>query len=323
MAYQPLKDPSREPISNVRRAGRLDGDGYPHLAHRRQIRNARDAQRTIRTIAVYFASLSLLAGLIFMALRRHGSVNGKPLPNYSTSVSVAPGYEKQPAGAPVESLGAIAAEKLVSAALRCDPGEVARCFRLEAAMTPAEAHAMLRDIRRKEGEVSRFEWLGIRYVGDKVIEEVAVEHIKDDVISLRLAQIIRQPDGTHKVDFSSYVRKTSHPWEDILDGKVESAVVRVNVAESSYHNGFFRDDRKWQCYAIDSPDIDGIIYGYVESESKEDIQLREILATDEKAPRATLEIRTDDMLMSRQFLINRVIAQDWVLDETSGDSERQ
>lgn len=306
------------PLSKVRRAGKLE------KTRRSAARSSRDARGVVVTVAFFFVFMLFFAGLLFMVLRRQGNASGgSPSDSLSSVGSVPPGYLDQPDRSPVDFLGALTAERLVSEALDIDPDGFARRFRLEAGMSPDGAYALLRDIRKKEGEVTKLQWLGIRYIGDRVVEEVAAERSKDNVASIRLAQIVRQPDGTLKVDFSSYVRKTSHSWDDILGRKVESAVVRVNFSEAHYYNGAFQDDHKWRCYEISSPDMDRTIYGYAKARSKEGIRLREILPSHREIGRVTLEIRTDDAFMPEQFLISRVIARDWIQDDTSVESPGQ
>lgn len=317
MSRQRFDKQARLPPSNIRKAGKLPLRGHREI--RRQARRTHNARITFTTLACYSVGLALLAGSLFLILRKQGDVTGAPASDYRFVLAETQNEEESD-GLKVEALGAMAAEKLVADSLNCDPGELNAHFRLEGTMPHAEAVALLEDIRNKEGDVSKLQWLGIRYIGDKAIEEVSAERTKDHVVSARLAQITSHPDGTRKVDFSSYVRKTSHPWEDILSRKVKVSVVRVKISESHYHNGVFRDDTKWHSYEFGSPDMNTVLYGYAEVGSEEEVRLRQILASDEKAQRATIEIRTDDTLLPKQYIISRVIAQDWVQDQKSMDS---
>jgi hypothetical protein len=254
--------------------------------------------------------------LLLLILWIQQRADHKPPSGFLYVLAESKGNEGNPDGTAVETLGPLAATKLVSDALGSPPGELTDRFRLESGMSPAAAAAMLEDIRRKEGDVSKLQWMGIRYIGDKVIEEVVTERTNDRKVSMRLAQIIHRPDGTHKIDFSSYVRKTSHPWEDILGGKVKTSIVRVNISEYNYHNGVFQDDQKWHSFAFSSPDMLTILYGYAKAGSEEEARLKDILTIGRKVQRATIEIRKDDKMMPKQFMISRVLGHDWIENDT-------
>lgn len=243
-------------------------------------------------------------------------------PNYPTEFIISPEHQDEALGSPVESLGMLAAEKIVEEALELRPRHFNRNFSLEAGMTEEAALRILQEIFVTEGKVSKLRWLGIRYIGEKVIEEVEVTHTKDGSDSHRLAQIVRMPDGTWKVDISSYIRQTSHPWNDILARKVDKAVVRAVIVEASYYNGIFEDESKWRCYKITSPDFQDALYGYVEAGSIEDFRIKNILPMDRKPQRAILEIHSNSTMLDEQFQITQLLAEDWIRKSTSNISTR-
>lgn len=265
--------------------------------------------------------LSVFSFLVSAGLQRHSKAQRVKESGYNSLVTVAPGHEEGLGSNNLNNmLGTLAAEKLVSDALASDSDNIAQRFRLETGTSPAAAYEILREIRTQEGDLTELKWLGIRYIGDRVVEEVTTMCSTGKSSSIRLAQITRQSDGSHKVDFGSYIRKTSHPWEDIVDGNVETCIVRVTISKSAYHNGIFSDETKWRAYKISSPDMDTNLHAYAEIGTEEEIRIRDILATDTQSPRVTLQIQRNETLLPKQFKISQVIARDWIHDELSMES---
>jgi len=306
---------SRLPLPKIRRAGRLHSEIIPIQGHEV------DLYKGIRQGVFLLIGVSAVSGLLFVGLQRQSSPQVVKSSDYNSLVSVSPGYEEGLGRKKINDLlGSLAAEKLVSDALASDSDNITRRFRLETGTSPAAACEILKKIRSQEGHVTELKWLGIRYIGDRLIEEVTTIYSTEKSKSVRLAQITRQPDGSHKVDFASYVRKTSHPWNDIVDGNVETCIVRVMISKSAYHNGVFRDDTKWSAYKIISPDMDTTLHAYAEIGSEEEIRIRDIFATDARSPRVTLQIRRNETLLPKQFQVSQVIAHDWIQDEISMES---
>lgn len=306
---------SRLPLPKLQRAGRLNSQIIQSPNHLVNL------YRKIRQGVFLLIGACAAVGLLFAGLQRQSSPQVVKSPDYNSLVTVSPGHEEGLGRNNLNNLlGALAAEKLVSDALASDSDNITRRFRLETGTTPAAACEILKEIRMKEGDVKELKWLGIRYIGHRVIEEVTTMYSTGKSSSVRLAQITRQPDGSHKVDFGSYIRKTSHPWNDIVNGNVETCLVRVMISKSAYHNGVFRDDTKWCAYKISSPDMDTTLHAYAEIGSEEEILIRDILATDARSPRVTLQIRRNETLLPKQFKISQVIARDWIHDDVSMES---
>lgn len=306
---------SRPPLPKLQKAGRLDAQITPGPNHGESL-----DKRIQRGVFLIFG-LSVFLFLIFEGLRRQSKAQNVKSPGYESSFTVSSGEEEGLSRNNLNDLlGALAAEKLVSDALASNSDNIARKFRLDTETSPTAAYEILKDIRTKEGDLKKLKWLGIRYIGDRVIEEVATIYSTGKSNSVRLAQITRQPDGSHKVDFASYIRKTSHPWNDIVDGNVETCLVRVTISKSAYHNGVFSDETKWRAYKISSPDMNTTLHAYAEIGSEEEIRIRDILATDPQSPRLTLQIQRNEKLLPKQFKISKVIARDWIHDDVSMES---
>ena len=309
-----LRD-SRPPLPKLQKAGRLDTQITPGPNHGESL------DKRIQLGVFLIFGLSVFLFLVFEGLRRQSKPQNVKSPGYESSFTVSSGQEEGLSRNNLNDLlGAHAAEKLVSDALDSNSDNIARKFRLDTETSPTAAYEILKDIRTKEGGLEELKWLGIRYIGDRVIEEVATICSTGKSNSVRLAQITRQPDGSHKVDFASYIRKTSHPWDDIVDGNVETCLVRVTISESAYHNGVFSDETKWHAYKISSPDMNTTLHAYAEIGSEEEIRIRDILATDPQSPRLTLQIQRNETLLPKQFKISKVIARDWIHDDVSMES---
>lgn len=306
---------SRPQLPKIQRAGQLNNQILESPNHGEAL------DKKIQQGVFLIVGLSVFSFLVSAGLQRHSKAQRVKESGYNSLVTAAIGHEEGLGSNNLNNmLGALAAEKLVSDALASDSDNIARRFRLETGTSPAAAYEILREIQMKEGKVTELKWLGIRYIGDRVIEEVTTMCSTGKSSSIRLAQITRHPDGSHKVDFGSYIRKTSHPWEDIVDGNVETCIVRVTISKSAYHNGIFSDETKWRAYKISSPDMDTNLHAYAEIGTEEEIRIRDILATDTQSPRVTLQIRRNKTLLPKQFKISQVIARDWIHDELSIDS---
>ena len=101
-------------------------------------------------------------------------------------------------------------------------------------------------------------------------------------------------------------------------------MVRVILANDAYFNGPFRDDSRWSCYGMVSPDIERMLIGYCRKGSLQDQAMQRLFLSepDEAGPeaasqsniiRATLQLVRPPSAEDRQFEIVRVLAEDWVL----------
>ena len=185
--------------------------------------------------------------------------------------------------------------------------------------TTSEAMAELEALISTEGPIVNTKSLGSKYANNQVFEEVVVVREKDGKKTNRLAQLIPRSGDVWLIDFDSFMRASSSNWKYILDGEVPVAEVRVFLATDSYYNGIFSDDREWQAFAITSPDLPKILYGYAKRGSPQHKALTRILAADGKLHRATLEIKTLPDAGDRQYEISRVFAESWVVGEDAFD----
>lgn len=200
-----------------------------------------------------------------------------------------------------------------------DPDKVGEFFRLSNDRTPEDVIRVLERIESGEGSVVGTEWFGAEFANGVVMGQVVVHMEKDGAKVNRLAQTVEREGGGFLVDFDSYIRATSSPWDSILSGEAPTSTVRVFIATDTYYNGPFSDDAVWQSYALVSPDTDVILHGYARKNSSRFNALEKILETEKPLHRATLEITCLPESGKDQFEISRVLAENWVIGETAFD----
>jgi len=186
--------------------------------------------------------------------------------------------------------------------------------------TASEAIEKLEDLISAEGPIVGTEWLGSKYANNQVFGEVVVSREHGGKNSNRLAQLLPQPGNEWLIDFDSFMRTSSSDWKLILDGEVPVAEVRVIIAPDSYYNGVFSDDRKWQAFALASPDAwKNTLYGYTKRGSPQLKAIKRILSTGESMHRVTLEIKKLPEAGDRQYEISRVFSENWFLGDEPFD----
>ncbi|WP_435893016.1 hypothetical protein [Oceaniferula spumae] len=133
--------------------------------------------------------------------------------------------------------------------------------------------------------------------------------------------VVATEDGP-KVDWDCYARYGTASWELLLNNSVKSAEMRVLAVASDYYNYEFRDESKWQCYRIMSPDLDEEIYGYVARDSAAAGVLSKITIWNKSSPmRVILKLTSGpDSLKRRQLRIKNAIAIGWVKGDLSAET---
>ena len=138
-----------------------------------------------------------------------------------------------------------------------------------------------------------------------------------------LARLSPDAEGKWKVDFDAYERHVSTDWATLLAGEPAEGIVRVYISPDSYYNGSYRDDSRWACFGMVSPDSEVLMFGYVARDSHQYDVLNKVMAAGDsganrsKSMRMTLEIRHSGEADHRQFEISRVLADDWALGTES------
>lgn len=212
------------------------------------------------------------------------------------------------------SLGESEALGIARAALsNKDPEAVTSHFILTESTSPAEALRLLGISARKDGEISEYTWLGERFANGQTIGEVIVNMKNGDKLTNRLAQFIIGSDKKWRIDLDSYLRRCVPDWPEILSHKSTDSVVRIFIAEDTYYNGIYADDRIWQAYTMASPDLEQPLFGYVRRDTPQHKTLLRIMAYEDNSHRATLRITAQTDTDAKQFEITGVLSDSWVL----------
>jgi hypothetical protein len=201
----------------------------------------------------------------------------------------------------------------------------------------------LTEMETLDGKISSYSWMSSMDANGMLIDGVSVFLDGADKVRNRLAMLTPDAEGVWKVDFDSFARKVSPEWDEILRNKAEVAVVRVVVADDTYHNGIYKDETQWTCYGMVSPDHEEVLMGYCKKGSPQALALERITSgtdlldkvsqplnqpvrrmnpsthSSRTLNRAVLEIRHAAGAEQRQFEITRVLAEDWVMGSMAFD----
>ncbi|RYD49972.1 MAG: hypothetical protein EOP85_00565 [Verrucomicrobiaceae bacterium] len=193
-----------------------------------------------------------------------------------------------------------------------DPAEVKELFRVGES-SPAEIVAFLQAASERDGEVENYEWMSSMDKDGLLIEGVLVRCKGQEKPLIRLALLTPDDAGVWKLDFDAYARVVEPGWQELLEKGARRAVVRVTVMPDVYYNGPFSDDKEWVCYGIVSPDVNETLRGYCRVGSPQAEAMARLFKYEEKASRATLEIRRVKSGGPKQFEIVRLLGGEWVI----------
>jgi hypothetical protein len=198
--------------------------------------------------------------------------------------------------------------------------EVAKSI-ISGGVPAAEIVTFLKNLKQSDGDVARYDWISRLDTTRTDVEGVLVTFKKGDVERNRL--ILLSPDGGKewKMDYAAFARLATPPWGDLTSGKAKSSVVRVYLADDQYFNGPFTEAEGYKCYGLASPDVPDLLFGYCKAGTQQNLAIVRTLENGRKLMRMTLEIEKIDGAEPRQYLIKRVLAQDWALGKTPLDEE--
>lgn len=202
------------------------------------------------------------------------------------------------------------------------PEELAPLIRPIGDRDRASLFTGLTEILKADGAVTSIQYIGPMDSRALPLEALVVNFTGDGAGTgrrNRLALLSPDAEGRWQVDYDAFVRHVSTPWPVLLSGKADSGVVRVFVSPDSYYNGVYRDDARWVCFGMASPDEEMLMFGYVPRDSIQFEVLKLISAdaevrapgSDLRAKRLTLEIQHDPEAEPRQFQITRVLSDEW------------
>lgn len=186
---------------------------------------------------------------------------------------------------------------------------------------PRDVLEYVRTVEQRDGVAEDFHWLSSMDRDGLLMEGVLVIFKGSQKPVERLAILTPDAGGSWKVDFEAFARIASSSWESLLEKKAKSAVVRLIVRSDVYYNGPFRDESRWDCYAMVSPDLEEVLQGYCQKDSPQAEAMRRLFADGATTSRAALEIATVEDADSRQFEIKRVVAPEWVVPDSASNGE--
>ncbi len=315
---KPRKFGDAPAIGNV---SRTSGEKPPSL-QRRSVRTSHKKKYPKHFLAwsilIVSAVVSLLIVSIVKQIRDKVQIT-QPASQYDKPINLDLIFEKEE-NSDLPDLKSDEAISIVTQALaNRDPSLIQNFFILGKDHDPEQAMAELIRIMDAEGEMSRTEWLGLKFPNGSTVMQVMVYTAIDGKENARIAEFAPGSDGKWRIDLDAYLRKCVPPLEDVVSGKSETSLVRVFVAEDSFYHGMYYDETEWKVYGLASPDIADILYAYVKRGSSQDKALRRIIDTDESLHRATLSIIKHPNSGPRQFEITRVIAENWIIGEKDFD----
>lgn len=118
-----------------------------------------------------------------------------------------------------------------------------------------------------------------------------------------------------KIDWESWVGWSEMPWDEIFGKKPgQPVLVRVFLRSVDYYNFDFVDEEKWRSYILTTPDGEGFLYGYAETDSLLAQRLRPADSGVDVA--MTLKIRFPEGSRSaNQVVIEECVADSWLVQE--------
>jgi len=310
---------------NIGRVARMPGTGMPKGQKRKRRRSERSARKSKRKGGRVILNWMILIGIVGgimggMALytlnafgkRKPGVASEQRLEIDKVELEVS----KNPQFVSPSESEALA---LVKAALAArEPSQLVSHFDL-GNQTAETAVTFLTDLEKNDGRFVRMDWLSNMNANGLNLEGVLVRFLDDEKERSRIAFLKPGEEGGWKVDFESLARIVTPGWEELMAGKGDHAMVRVFLAEDSYYNGPFSDEKQWKCYGIGSPDTPEVFQGYCKLGTPQATAVEALLAKGQKINRAILEIRRVKDGLASQFEIIRVLAEDWVMGEKAFD----
>lgn len=128
--------------------------------------------------------------------------------------------------------------------------------------------------------------------------------------------IYRTKSGQLLLDWESYVRYCSTPWEELRELQpTEPQTVRVLCRKVEYYNNEY-SSKDWQSFEVTHAHSDVVHIGYVNRKSVAYVKLLPI-GNVTNSVEMTLTIRyPEDAQSARQFIIEEVVATNWITEFT-------
>ncbi len=306
------------------RLARMPGTGIPRRMRWHRVLGGARAERSAKGSSLFSKIWTIL--LVAMAVVSLGVVlwlwvsskitTGVPKPALAVS-------QNQPVEQPTARVPSPSERDAIALVKRAvavrDPAEVKSFFQTGSS-SPEEVVQFLEAMKSFDGPVDEFAWLSSLDVNRLTVDGVAVRFDESDGLRNRLALLTPDAKGEWKIDFDAFARTVRPPWHDFIEKPFETAVVRVFFVKDNYFNGPFRDEKKWMCLTLKSPDKEEALFGYCKTGSPQAAAIDWIFSKNGLRPsRVTLELRRVEGAAPLQFEISRVLAEDWILTDVPFD----
>lgn len=218
--------------------------------------------------------------------------------------------------------------ELVKAAMRVtDPDSIGGYFHLVDS-SPEEVISFL-ETQQYNHPDTRFFWVGSMTADRLPLEGVSIELLRDGQRSIHLALLHPDRANRWKIDFPALARICNPSWQEIEEQAPEKARVRVIAGIDNYYNSPF-NDKEWLCFRLSSPDLKRWHYAYCKLKSAQTEAMRRILISGtgaggliegESGRRVVLDLQRVSGAQANQFVIERVVAEDWVVQRELFDDQ--
>lgn len=218
------------------------------------------------------------------------------------------------------------ARAIVTAALGAkDEAAVLANFRLNG-VAPADVLEYLREDEKLSGPGQIESWVGSVDFNNTLVESVLIKYTKGEKSELRIALLTPDELGVWRLDYESFALKCAPAWENFVSGDATEGIVRIWFSEDNYYNGPYINDAEWLCLTMARLENDAVLFGYCRRNSPQGEAITRIMQRlkssgkkDVSTYRATLAISRAEGAEKRQFEINRVLAEDWLMTDKAFD----
>ena len=139
--------------------------------------------------------------------------------------------------------------------------------------------------------------------------------------NMRLMEVVTTEEGP-KVDWDAYARHGTASWQELWSGTTQKAVVRVFCEPSTERSEPFKDQTKWTCFRMSSPDMPQAALGFAEVGSVREAMMKKVvLSTPNYRQRFTLEIVRHEGKEEPLFEIVRCHAVGWIEADRAVEEE--
>lgn len=304
------------------RVGRMPGTGLPKGERRRRKRGEGKATKRInqgnRFIIYVWSGLLCSLAVLGLGIAIWFGLSSKKNAGQATPIVFDESAQQPVMPTKVAAPSDAESIEIVRKALSLrDPAQLTEYFRL-GDNSAEDVSAFLTASETRDGALGSIDWIGSMDANNLQIEGVLVNYVGEKPRN-RVALLTPGEGAKWKIDFDAFARTVRPSLKDLLDGRAKVSVARVYLAVETYYNGPYADDSKWACYGLASPDEETVLLGYCERGSPQEAALRWMLSKGSSMTRATLELRPGEGGLARQFLITKVVAEDWLVGDKAFD----